>query len=184
MPSAKSSSSTGVGSLALAGVVCFGLYHVVNYLSNKGVPGAEANTGMSEAVRAAPVSSGGVVPAEPLGQNATFASADGAQTSTPGLPANAVGRQSASNPAELLPRDTSSEWAQLNPSGKGELANVNFLKAGYHVGIDTIGQSFRNPNLQLRSEPPNPLYNTGPWNNTTMTPNHQQVTLELGQGPA
>ena len=61
--------------------------------------------------------------------------------------------------------------------------DVNLLKAGHHIGIDTIGQSLRNANLQLRSEPANPQVNVGPWNNTTMEADNMRVPLEIGQGP-
>ena len=81
---------------------------------------------------------------------------------------------------ELLPTDTNSQWAQLNPSGTGELASINLLKAGYHVGIDTVGQTLKNANLQIRSEPPNPQLSVGPWNNSTITPDLMRTPLELG----
>jgi hypothetical protein len=122
-----------------------------------------------------------VQPSQPLGQNEVFASANGAQTSMPGLPSS-CSKPNISNPSELLPKDTNSQWAQLNPSGKGELANVNLLKAGYHIGIDTIGQSLRNANLQIRSEPPNPTTPVSIWQNSTITPNFMQVPLEIGSG--
>jgi hypothetical protein len=57
------------------------------------------------------------------------------------------------------------------------------LKAGHHIGIDTVGQSLRNANLQLRSEPANPQVNVGPWNQTTISPDLMRVPLELGVGP-
>ena len=44
----------------------------------------------------------------------------------------------------------------------------NFLEAGYHVGIDTIGASKRNANRQLRPDIPNPRSNVGPWMNTVI----------------
>ena len=44
----------------------------------------------------------------------------------------------------------------MNPMGAGDVANVSLLRAGYHIGINTVGQSLRNANLQLRSEPANP----------------------------
>lgn len=83
---------------------------------------------------------------------------------------------------ELLPADSNSQWAQLNPAGTGELASINLLKAGYHVGIDTVGQTLKNANLQIRSEPPNPKLNVGPWNNSTITPDLMRTPLELGVG--
>ena len=33
--------------------------------------------------------------------------------------------------------------------GAGDLKNVSLLKAGHHIGINTVGQSLRNANLQL-----------------------------------
>ncbi len=86
------------------------------------------------------------------------------------------------DPSELLPKDTNSQWAQLNPAGKGDLANINLLKAGYHIGIDTVGQTLRNANLQIRSEPPNPQVNVGPWNQSTITPDFLRSPFEIGQG--
>lgn len=82
----------------------------------------------------------------------------------------------------LLPNDTNNQWSQLSPAGSGELKGINLLKAGYHIGIDTIGQTLRNANLQIRSEPPNPQANVGPWNQTTISPDLMRVPLELGSG--
>ena len=81
-----------------------------------------------------------------------------------------------------MPKDKNSEWAQLNPAGQGDLSNINLLKAGYHIGIDTIGQTLRNANLQIRSEPANPQINVGPWNLSTIEPDFMRPPLELGQG--
>jgi hypothetical protein len=86
------------------------------------------------------------------------------------------------NPSDLLPSDNNSEWAQLNPAGQGDLANINLLKAGYHIGIDTVGQTLRNANLQIRSEPPNPQVNVSPWMQSTISPDLMRIPLELGQG--
>ena len=84
---------------------------------------------------------------------------------------------------QLLPKDKNSEWNNLNPSGTGELSNINLLKSGWQIGIDTVGQTLRNANLQLRSEPPNPQVSVGPWNNSTITPDFMRVPLEIGAGP-
>jgi hypothetical protein len=99
----------------------------------------------------------------------------------PGIPTS-CSQTNIQNPEQLLPIDTNSEWAQLNPSGKGELSNINLLKAGYHIGIDTIGQTLRNANLQIRSEPPNPQMNVGPWNTSTIEPDFLRPPLEIGSG--
>jgi hypothetical protein len=86
------------------------------------------------------------------------------------------------NPADLLPNDSNSQWAELNPSGKGELANINLLKAGSMIGIDTIGQSLRNANLQIRSEVPNPQLNVSIWNQSTISGDQLRPSFEIGQG--
>jgi hypothetical protein len=86
------------------------------------------------------------------------------------------------NPADLLPKDNNSGWSALNPAGSGALGNINLLKAGALIGIDTIGQTLRNANLQIRSEPPNPQLSVGPWNQSTITPDFLRPPLELGQG--
>ena len=123
-----------------------------------------------------------VKPSQPLGQNEVFASANGVSTSTQGLPPS-CSREPVADPAELLPKDTNSQWSDLNPTGSGDLQNVNLLRAGYHMGIDTVGNSLRNANLQVRSEPANPQLNVGPWMNTTISPDTMRTPLELGQGP-
>lgn len=128
---------------------------------------------------AANVGSVGVQPSEPLGDAQNEASANGMRTDTYGLPPSCA-KQEVVNPKELLPSDSNSEFSKLNPSGSGDLQNVNLLQAGYHIGINTVGQSLRNANLQLRSEPPNPQMNTGPWNKSTITGDTTRRQLEIG----
>ena len=82
---------------------------------------------------------------------------------------------------DLLPKDAAdSKWARINPSGGGNIGDQNYLTAGYHVGVNTVGQSLRNANLQLRSEIPNPQYAAGPWMISTIEPDLRQNTLEIG----
>ena len=82
---------------------------------------------------------------------------------------------------DLLPKDAAdSKWAQINPSGGGNIGDQNYLTAGYHVGVNTVGQSLRNANLQLRSEIPNPQDAVGPWMISTIEPDLRQNTLEIG----
>lgn len=82
---------------------------------------------------------------------------------------------------ELLPKDAAnSTWAQVNPAGQGDVKDQNFLTAGYMLGVDTQGQSLRNPNLQLRSDPPNPQYRVSIWNQTTMEPDINRRPMEIG----
>ena len=167
----------GVGSIVVLLLLAYGVHILVNYLYSKGNVGNEMmNSNMNRAYQ-----NNNVRPSEPLGQNEVFSSANGVQTSQPGLPSS-CSQPSIQNPADLLPKDTNGEWAQLNPAGKGELANVNLLKSGYHIGIDTVGQSLRNANLQIRSEPPNPQLNVGPWNLSTISPDFLRPSLQIGSG--
>jgi hypothetical protein len=123
----------------------------------------------------------GVQPSAPLGDNEEYAKVHGLQSRDAGM--SNCSKQSMQDPASLLPKDENSEWARLNPSGNGTLDNVNLLKAGYNIGIDTVGNTLRNANLQVRSEPANPQVNVGPWNNTTIAPDLMRVPLEIGCGP-
>jgi len=82
------------------------------------------------------------------------------------------------NCANLLPADTNSIWAQVSPSGVGELCTKNLLNAGHHVGVNTQGNSLRNANRDLRSQPPNPQVPVSPWLNTTIGPDLLRRPLE------
>ncbi len=82
--------------------------------------------------------------------------------------------------AELLPNDNSSQWAQVYPTGEGSLKDRNFLQAGYHIGINTVGQTLRNANLQLRSEPPAPQVKVSPWLQSTIEPDLGRKPFEIG----
>ena len=90
--------------------------------------------------------------------------------------------KSTTNPSDLLPQDTNSEWAALNPVHQGNAAMPDLLQAGYHIGLDTIGQTLRNPNYQLRSDPLIPKAEVGPWNKSTIEPDLGRVPLEVGCG--
>ena len=82
-------------------------------------------------------------------------------------------------PSELLPKDPNSVWAQQNPMGTGSLKGKNFLSAGALIGINTVGQSLRNANYQLRSEPPNPQVPVSVFYQTTIDPDVNRRTLEI-----
>ena len=90
------------------------------------------------------------------------------------------------NPNELLPTDANSQWAALNPvnMNQGSMINGDMLQAGHHIGLDTIGQTLKNPNLQLRSDPIIPKQDVGPWNQSTYEPDYGRIPLEVGYGPS
>ena len=82
-------------------------------------------------------------------------------------------------PSELLPKDKNSVWAEQNPMGPGSLKGKNFLSAGALIGVNTVGQSLRNANLQLRSEPPNPQVAVSIFNQSTIAPDTNRRPLEI-----
>jgi len=82
-------------------------------------------------------------------------------------------------PGELLPKDPNSVWAQQNPMGTGSLKGKNFLSAGALIGVNTVGQSLRNANYQLRSEPPNPQVPVTVFNNSTIEPDTNRRDFEV-----
>ena len=87
-------------------------------------------------------------------------------------------------PEDLLPTDEGKAIQEFNiakPVGEGILQGVNLLDASYHVGVNTVGQSLRNANRQLRSEPPNPQVNVSPWMNSTINPDLPRRPLEVGE---
>ena len=100
--------------------------------------------------------------------------------STPNVQGGNCASKPISNPADLLPKDSNSEWAQLNPHGTGDLQNISLLKSGHHIGINTVSSSLRNANLQVRSEPQIPKSNVGPWLNSTIEPDCGRKQLEIG----
>jgi hypothetical protein len=93
-----------------------------------------------------------------------------------------VGNAQGESPASLLPKDVNKQWGQMNPGGNGQFANVALLDPKQIIGINTIGSTLRNPNLQERSEPPNPQNVVGPWNQSTIEPDTMRAPLEIGCG--
>jgi len=88
---------------------------------------------------------------------------------------------------DLLPKEDSAAIKEFNlakPAGDGILSGVNMLDAGFHVGVNTVGQSLRNANRQLRSEPPNPQVNVSPWLMSSIGPDLMRRPLEDGEGCA
>jgi hypothetical protein len=102
------------------------------------------------------------------------------QPAQPAQPAQRA--QPAENTSDLLPLDQNSQWASLNPVNGGNVAMPDLLQAGYHIGLDTIGQTLRNANYQLRSDPIISKVEVGPWNQSTIEGDYGRVPLEIGDG--
>lgn len=106
------------------------------------------------------------VVAEPAAPVAAPAPANGAAAGAP-IAGNCFPRDRLAA-EDLLPKDAAnSRWSQMNPAGQGDLSDKQFLTAGYHIGVDTVGASMKIPNLDLRSLPPNPRNAPSIWNIST-----------------
>lgn len=77
-----------------------------------------------------------------------------------------------SGPTQLTTKDLlpvyndASKFAKQNPVSQ-ILKDQNFVEAGYHIGINTVIQSNKIPYLDLRSCPPIPKQEVGPWNQSS-----------------
>ena len=81
---------------------------------------------------------------------------------------------------DLLPHDLGDNaWNETSPRAQGHVTDQNFLESGHHFGINTVGQSLKNPNRQLRSDPPIPKVNIGPWRNSTTDPDSNRKGFEI-----
>ena len=128
----------------------------------------------------------GIMASDPMGQNEVFQflGEDKQQSGEFGLSGNQYPKdcfpKDQLSPGELLPGSANSKWAQSVPAGQGELGDQNFLTAGHHVGVNTVGQTLRNANRQLRSEPPNPQVKVSPWLQTTIETDTNRRPMEIG----
>ena len=128
------------------------------------------------------LSNDGIAASEPVGLNESQQAVTGL-----GRTPSTCYPQQKLKPEDLLPTDENKAIQEFNiakPVGDGILQGVNMLDSSYHVGVNTVGQSLRNANRQLRSEPPNPQVNVSPWMNTTIGPDLPRRPLEVGENCA
>jgi hypothetical protein len=127
------------------------------------------------------VSKNSVGPTNSLSMNNVDAASDHMNyLNVSGLGSNAPSQTSVS-PSDLLPKDINSDWSNINPAN-ADLKNINLLSAGQLIGINTVGSSLRNANLQERSEPVIPKSAIGPWNQSTIDADTLRRPLEIGSG--
>ena len=98
---------------------------------------------------------------------------------TPSTQSSQPVQTTVTNPSELLPLNNSG-WQGLNPNPtpSAGLQETTLINPGSSIGINTVGSSLRNANLQLRAEPANPRNTTNcPWNISTIEPDLQRKPL-------
>ena len=142
------------------------------FASASSVEGGMQNSGSNEELSAGKV---GAAPLSTTDGN-QFLNVNGLSSGK--KPNNSCSNQPMMDPKELLPSDKNNEWSNIMPNN--DLKDVQMLNAGHHIGINTVGSSLRNANLQIRSEPVIPQNNVGPWNNTTIEPDNLRRPLEIG----
>ena len=129
-----------------------------------------------------PPQESGVVPSNALGSNEQPAPIDATdQTyalSDDRIPKDCFPKDQLS-PQDLLPSNDATKFSSLTPTD-GDLTGVNFMTTKYHIGVNTVGQTLRNANRQLRSEPPNPQVKVSPFLQTTIGPDTNRKPLEIG----
>jgi hypothetical protein len=79
------------------------------------------------------------------------------------------------DPENLLPQEMDEDWFEVidKPINlKGRL-----LRLENPLGINTINETLKIPNLDLRPSPPCPKFNVSPWNNSTVEPDTNIKTL-------
>jgi len=161
-------------------VVLFVIWVLMSYSDNK-KGGKDSFQQNGPSISNSKVSSN----AAPVSQSAPILPTSSAPTVTaPSKPSGSCGYsgQPVANPQDLLPKDQNSQWAALNPVNNGNPQIPDLLQAGNLIGLDTIGQTLKNANLQLRSDPIIPKKDVGPWNQSTFEPDLARVPLELGCG--
>ena len=116
-------------------------------------------------------SSGDDIPEE---EKETSESAEGTNPGTEETPAMDVEMEG------LLPKTEGFDTCNFATVDAKNIQAPDLLEAGYHIGLDTIGQSLRNANQQLRSDPVISKVDVGPWHNSTIEADVTRVPLELG----
>jgi hypothetical protein len=154
------------------------------YDISDGVPPAPKPTSVADASKPTPDAAssgiGSYMGSDPKG-NEVYNPVTGSAGTTGPVPAPTCYPRDRLTAEDLLPKDSAnSKWAQMNPAGQGDVQDQNFLTAGYHIGVNTQGQSLRNANYQLRSEPANPQMPVSPWNIATIEPDVNRRPLEIG----
>ena len=83
---------------------------------------------------------------------------------------------------DLLPKyDDANAFAKENPVSK-LLKEQNFLISGYHAGVNTVLQSNKIGNLDLRSLPPIPKESVGPWSQSSYEQSPAQLRRQFEIG--
>jgi hypothetical protein len=95
----------------------------------------------------------------------------------------AASPMASANPVDLLPKDENSKFSALNPTSVNNANGVmtpDLLRAGPPLSnLETIGQTLRNSNQSIRSDPAIPKVDVGPWMNSTIESDPYRKNFEI-----
>ena len=78
---------------------------------------------------------------------------------------------------DLLPGKSNEKWFE-NPDVGIKIEDANLLSdAVQKVGVDTVGQTRKNPSYDIRGTVPCPKFQISPWNNSTTEPDYNLKSL-------
>ena len=83
-------------------------------------------------------------------------------------------------PEDLLPKDDADKFVEDIDNGIHRPEVRSFVEAAAHVGEDARFGGMKNANLSLRSDPPIPREDVGPWNASTFQPDPYRKQFEIG----
>jgi hypothetical protein len=79
---------------------------------------------------------------------------------------------------EYLPAEENNSWFDTSFSMAQSVDKYHLINTEkYVIGVDTVGQSLKNPTYDLRGTIANPKYNVSPWGNSTYEPDYNVKPL-------
>lgn len=85
-------------------------------------------------------------------------------------------------PSDLLPSDVNSKWAsENNISTLSGMRMPDLLTPEFMAGQNSIGQSRKNPNLQLRADPVIPRIQAPLWNQSIIESEVPRTEIDIGR---
>lgn len=87
--------------------------------------------------------------------------------------------QSEYESSQYLPQEVNDEWFDTDfTKAKYNLNDDKMINTDrYMIGVNTVGQSLKNPAYDIRGTIPNPKYTVSPWNNSTYEPDNNLKPL-------
>jgi len=76
------------------------------------------------------------------------------------------------NSGELLPKEVNNDWFETDFSNAQVSVDDNNLVVTdrYIIGVNTVGQSLKNPSYDIRAAPACPKFTVSPWGQSTIEP--------------